>query len=110
MGMQTSSIVPISFTVPRKSEAFQEDLFPDGPAGVPAMPAEAWKGGAEPRPPVLRSMAPGAAEAAGAAPKPAMVSVKDLKLALKEAEERIKSLEAENALLKAENEKLKAGA
>jgi coronin-1B/1C/6 len=108
--MQTSSVVPISFTVPRKSEAFQEDLFPDGPAGVPAMSAEDWKGGAEPKPPALRSMAPGAADLAGAAPKPAMLSVKDLKAMLKEAEEKIKSLEAENALLKAENEKLKAGA
>jgi len=108
--MQTSSVVPISFTVPRKSEAFQEDLFPDAPAGVPAMGADDWKSGAESKPPTLRSMAPGAAAAAGGAPKPAVVSVKDLKKMLSDAEDRIKSLEAENALLKAENAKLKEGA
>lgn len=108
--MQTNSVVPISFTVPRKSEAFQEDLFPDAPAGVPAMSADDWKGGAEPRPPTLRSMAPGASAAAGPAVKAAVVSVKDLKKMLKDAEDRIKSLEAENELLKAENAKLKEGA
>jgi len=108
--MQTSSVVPISFTVPRKSEAFQDDLFPDGPSGQPAMSAEDWKGGAEPRPPHCLSMKPGAEAAGGAVAKPAMVSVKDLKIELAAAQEKIKSLEAENALLKAENEKLKAGA
>jgi len=108
--MQTNSVVPISFTVPRKSEVFQEDLFPNGPSGQPAMSAEDWKGGAEPRPPHSMSMKPGAEAAGGAVAKPAMVSVKDLKIELAAAQEKIKSLEAENALLKAENEKLKAGA
>lgn len=56
------------------------------------------------------SMKPGAEAAGGAVAKPAMVSVKDLKIELAAAQEKIKSLEAENALLKAENEKLKAGA
>jgi len=107
--MQTASVVPISFTVPRKSEAFQEDLFPDAPAGIPAMSADDWKGGADPRPPVMRSMAPGAQVDAGQSAKPAVVSVKDLKKQLADAEARIKSLEAENELLKAENAKLKGG-
>jgi len=108
--MQSNSVVPISFTVPRKSELFQEDLFPEAVAGVPAMSGDDWKSGAEPRPPVLRSMAPGAATAAGPAVQKAVVSVKDLKKQLADAEDRIKSLEAENELLKAENAKLKEGA
>lgn len=100
--MQTSSVVPISFTVPRKSEAFQEDLFPDGPAGMPSMSADEWVGGAD-RPPVMRSMAPGAAGAAGPAVKAAaVVSVKDLKKQLADALAEIEVLKAENAKLKGE--------
>ena len=33
------SVEPISFIVPRKSEAFQEDIFPDTNAGVPSLSA-----------------------------------------------------------------------
>jgi len=35
----------ISMTVPRKSELFQEDLYPDTPSDVPAVTAEEWFGG-----------------------------------------------------------------
>ena len=41
------AIDPISFTVPRKAEVFQEDLFPDTKGGVAAHGAEAWFGGAD---------------------------------------------------------------
>jgi len=107
--MQTSSVVPISFTVPRKSEAFQEDLFPDGPAGRPSMTADEWMAGTE-RPPVIRSMAPGAADSGPAVKAAAVVSVKDLKKSLADAQARIQALEAENEALKAENAKLKGAA
>ena len=35
----------IPFTVPRKSELFQEDLYPDTLADVPALTAEDWFSG-----------------------------------------------------------------
>jgi len=49
---------PISFQVPRKSDLFQDDLFPDCPSGEPALAADEWLSGknAEPK---LRSMSPG---------------------------------------------------
>lgn len=42
----------ISFTVPRKSDLFQEDIFPDTQAPEPAMTAEEWMSGVD-REPVL---------------------------------------------------------
>lgn len=36
---------PISFQVPRKSDIFQNDLFPDTFSGEPALTAEQWLGG-----------------------------------------------------------------
>ncbi|XP_067687818.1 coronin-1C-like isoform X3 [Haliotis asinina] len=35
----------IPFTVPRKSELFQDDLYPDTPSDTPALSAEEWFGG-----------------------------------------------------------------
>ena len=35
----------IPFTVPRKSELFQEDLYPDTQADVPAITADDWWSG-----------------------------------------------------------------
>ena len=35
----------IPFTVPRKSELFQEDLYPDTQADIPALTADEWWGG-----------------------------------------------------------------
>jgi len=38
-------VEPISFTVPRRSDLFQDDLFPPAFAGRPAMSASDWVGG-----------------------------------------------------------------
>ncbi|KAF9896736.1 Coronin-like protein crn1, partial [Lobosporangium transversale] len=38
-------VEPISFTVPRKSDSFQADLFPDCIGDEPALTADAWFGG-----------------------------------------------------------------
>lgn len=38
-------IHPLSFTVPRKSDAFQDDIFPPAPAPTPAHTFAQWKGG-----------------------------------------------------------------
>lgn len=40
----------ISFTVPRKSELFQDDLYPDTAGDVPALTAEEWIGGEDAEP------------------------------------------------------------
>mmetsp|Transcript_130214 Transcript_130214/g.291165 ORF Transcript_130214/g.291165 Transcript_130214/m.291165 type:complete len:459 (+) Transcript_130214:63-1439(+) len=110
--LETTSVIPISFRVPRKSEAFQEDLFPDCTAGVAAMQAEEWVSSEESRPPIQQSMRPGAASAAaaqgaGSGAATGVVSVKDLKKNLAEAQVRIQALEKENELLKAELAQLK---
>jgi len=51
-------IEPISFTVPRKSEIFQDDLFPDCFSGEYTMTATEWRSGQE-GVQKRRSMAPG---------------------------------------------------
>jgi len=51
-------VEPISFQVPRKSDMFQDDLFPDTFGGEPSLTADEWASGqnAEPK---LVSLAPG---------------------------------------------------
>jgi coronin-1B/1C/6 len=98
--LETASIVPISFRVPRKSEEFQEDIFPDCPSQDPAMTAEQWKSGAEGKEPKLQSMVPGANSKRKSSAAPAIVSLKDVKAELAKAKDRIAELEAENASLK----------
>jgi len=41
----TKTVEPISFQVPRKSDIFQDDIFPDCYAGEPAVSAAEWLGG-----------------------------------------------------------------
>ncbi|XP_065883807.1 coronin-1A-like [Dysidea avara] len=44
--LQTKGIIePIAMTVPRKSEMFQDDIYPPAYAGVPSMSADDWLGG-----------------------------------------------------------------
>uniref|UniRef100_A0A023GAS0 Putative actin-binding protein coronin n=1 Tax=Amblyomma triste TaxID=251400 RepID=A0A023GAS0_AMBTT len=50
---------PISMIVPRKSEQFQDDLFPDTAAPTPALTADEWLSGKN-RNPILISMKTGA--------------------------------------------------
>jgi coronin-1B/1C/6 len=57
-------IAPISFQVPRKSEMFQGDIFPETNAFRPVMTAEEWAGGAN-KQPLKKSMKPGSAAPAG---------------------------------------------
>jgi hypothetical protein len=51
-------VEPISFQVPRKSDAFQDDIFPDCFSGEPSCTSEEWKNGNN-GPQKTRSMAPG---------------------------------------------------
>jgi len=50
-------ISPVSFVVPRKSDVFQSDIFPDAYAGKPAQTADEWAAGGN-KPPIKRSMDP----------------------------------------------------
>jgi WD40 repeat protein len=56
--LHTNKVEPISFRVPRKSDDFASDLYPDTFAGEPALTLDAWLSGADAEP-VLRSVAPG---------------------------------------------------
>eukprot|EP00931_Biecheleriopsis_adriatica_P035962 TRINITY_DN2073_c0_g1_i1.p1 TRINITY_DN2073_c0_g1~~TRINITY_DN2073_c0_g1_i1.p1 ORF type:complete len:460 (+),score=91.68 TRINITY_DN2073_c0_g1_i1:59-1438(+) len=102
--LESNAMIPVTFRVPRKSEAFQDDIYPDCPAGVPSIGCEEWVDSEEARLPILRSMKPGSEASSAAAPKAAapVVTAKELKKLLAEAEARIKTLEAENASLRAQ--------
>jgi len=93
--LMKDSIVPISFQVPRKSDLFQKDLFPDAYAGVPALEAKEYLGG-DNKAPVLKSMKPGSSQ-------PEQVVVKSFSAKKSPAE-----LEAENEKLKARVAELEA--
>jgi len=54
----TKSCEPISFQVPRKSEIFQDDIYPDCYAGEPSLTSDEWLSGKD-ADPKLRSLAPG---------------------------------------------------
>jgi coronin-1B/1C/6 len=56
--LENNKVTPISFEVPRKSNLFQEDLFPDSLAPEPALNAADWFGGADAEPKTT-SMKPG---------------------------------------------------
>lgn len=48
-----NQVQPISFKVPRKSDLFQDDIFPDTYAGVPSLTAEQWASGEDADPKTL---------------------------------------------------------
>jgi len=56
VGVKT--VEPISFTVPRKSDIFQDDIYPDCYAGEPALSCVDWSKGSN-SDPKTRSLAPG---------------------------------------------------
>lgn len=49
-------IEPLSFYVPRRSEEFQEDIYPDAPSDKPALTAEEWFSGKSVDGPILVQM------------------------------------------------------
>jgi coronin-1B/1C/6 len=56
--LHVNKVEPISFRVPRKSDIFQDDLYPDTYAGEPSLSLEQWSSGANAEP-KIRSLAPG---------------------------------------------------
>jgi len=92
-------ISPISFTVPRKSDQFQSDLFPDTYHG-PAYDNNEYMGlsGKEHKAHHKRSMKPNSE--APAARAPASRSKADIERELESAKNKVKALEAELAAFK----------
>lgn len=87
---------PLSFNVPRKSDAFQDDIFPPCAAATPAHSFADWMGGSS-KGHVTMSLNPkdgGATKATnGGSPKRAFKSASQLSKELDEARERIEFLE-----------------
>jgi len=100
--LMKEAIVPISFQVPRKSDLFQKDLFPDAYAGVPSLEAKQYLAG-ENADPKVKSMKPGAAPVDDT-PVKSSFSAKKSPQGLQEENDRLKArvaeLEAELAKLK----------
>ena len=109
--LTSNSVEPLSFIVPRKSEMFQPDIFPDCYAGTPAMDADEFFGGKDAPPPTM-SLDPsknggggggGGKKATGLKKlKSASALQKDLDAANKTIEEqaaKIKELEAKLAAM-----------
>ena len=75
-----STMEPITFTVPRKSEMFQDDIFPDAVAGIAGCTASEWMAGTNCEPPrvsldpakgaSVSAAVPVASSAAAVAPDP----------------------------------------
>ncbi len=92
-----NSVEPLSFVVPRKSEGFQEDIFPDTASGEPAHTSEEWLSGSD-LPPKTMSLNPAvASKVVSPAPSAKQVfsfkSVSVLTAELDAANKRIQYLE-----------------
>lgn len=101
MRLMKDSVVSISFVVPRKSELFQADLFPDTYAGVPSIESKEYFAGKNGT--ITKgSMKPGATTSSST-PKAefkAKRSPAELEAELERAHARIHELEAQLAKLK----------
>lgn len=96
--LTTNSVDPLCFHVPRKSEGFQEDIFPDSFSGEPSQTADEWIAGSD-VPPKMMSLNPGISGKMGelsprnAGPRAPMKTVASLTADLEKANARIKHLE-----------------
>jgi len=93
-------IEPISFQVPRKSDIFQDDIFPDTFAGEPALTADEWLGGKDGEP-KLMSLAGGFVKKAPVTftpekqEAPKELSEKEVRAEFEKLKQRVAYLEAE---------------
>ena len=94
--LTTNSVEPLSFFVPRKSETFQDDLYPDTPSNEPSHSSDEWLAGSD-LPPKLVSMNPHAKGTSSiSAPVKTFVAAKSatvLQVELTAANNRIQYLE-----------------
>ena len=93
--VETSAVQILSFTVPRKAEVFQDDLFPPCADGTAALSAAAWAagGGAEPPKTPMGKVGQHKRESTAQAP-----------VLAEPLHKRVAELEAENAKLRADLE------
>ena len=94
-------VEPLSFIVPRKSDAFQDDIFPDTFSGHPSCTADEWLAGVT-KTPLMMSLNPDSAGAkpTGGATK-AFVPMKTPAALQKEIDEKDKRIALLEARLKA---------
>ncbi len=96
--LTTNAVEPLSFFIPRKSEGFQEDIFPDTFSGEPSHTAEEWLNGSD-QAPKLTSLNPSnGGSAKSSRPNTltksrSLKSVAELSTELEQARARIKFLE-----------------
>lgn len=98
----TTFVEPISFTIPRKSELFQADLFPDCRSAAPAMKAADFFNGTN-KPPVLMSLDPKKRTDKPADSGPALAKVKSAAEVQKELDAALARIATLEALLKKNN-------
>jgi len=96
-------VIPISMQVPRKSELFQDDIFPDTYAGTPTSTVEQYLAGENPEP-ALVSMQPseGMQKKSEAAPVAFKKAEAEKELTPKEIKEEWEALKKRVAYLEAE--------
>jgi coronin-1B/1C/6 len=95
----SNGIHPLNFYVPRKSDAFQDDIFPKTASSTPSHTIAEWLEGSS-KEPVMLSLDPADGNTNGktnGAPKPKFKSVSVLNKELKEAQKRIEVLESKVA-------------
>jgi coronin-1B/1C/6 len=86
-------IHPLSWTVPRKSDAFQDDIFPDCASSNPAHSADKWVAGSSKLPKTM-SLNPALASRNGdTSRRMKLKTVASVSKELTEAQTRIKYLE-----------------
>jgi len=96
----TKTLEPISFQVPRKSDIFQDDIFPDTFSGEPALTADEWLGGQDAEPKTM-SLAGGFVKKAPVAfnpdkqDAPKELSEKEVRAEHEKLKQRVAYLEAE---------------
>jgi coronin-1B/1C/6 len=89
----SQGIHPLSFQVPRKSDAFQDDIFPDCASAIPAHSGEKWLLGSS-RAPLTMSLNPDFQKSNGdQTKKKVFKSVSQLSKELDEADKRVRYLE-----------------
>jgi len=96
----TKTLEPISFQVPRKSDIFQDDIFPDTFSGEPALTADEWLGGQDAEPKTM-SLAGGFVKKAPVSfnpdkqEAPKELSEKEVRSEYEKLKQRVAYLEAE---------------
>jgi coronin-1B/1C/6 len=94
-------VVPLQFQVPRKSDLFQDDLFPDCRGDEPALSKEQWFAG-ENATPKLKSLAGGFQAKSGPGPSFKKVDDSEKELSPTELKKANETLEKRVAYLEAE--------